>query len=76
MGDKALPCEFDCTRYPDEDLDAHYRAVIDTYTGIIIMADRSNITPTFMEATDVPVTTDDAAPVHSPPEDVSPANSP
>ena len=76
MGGKPLPCEFDCTRYPDEDSDAYYRAVIDTYTGIIITADGSNITPTFTEAADVPVTTDNAAPVHSPPEDGSPANSP
>ena len=41
LGDKALPPEFDCTAFPDENSEAYYHAVINSYKGEIISAQGS-----------------------------------
>ena len=49
MGDKALPPEFDCTLFPEENLDAYYQAVITSYMGKIINAQGSMIMPNIVD---------------------------
>ena len=41
LGDKALPPEFDCTAFPEENSEAYYEAVIKSYKGEIINAQGS-----------------------------------